>query len=209
MSATIGIDAATTTGLAIIDGDDVRTLSVRIPLADITRRVDTLRTLIGTAAIGSVAIEQPYTGRHASAGLTVAKHVAMWEAAAHTLRLRVVRMTPSEWRRHTIPGVVGREKCKLAQRKWALRVYGVDVTEDEADALGLAYAAARTAQPLTLDDVHARITAAGVPMTLPQLRDAVRDGRFPSPDVATSKRSRWWHAATVDGWVAAVTVSAP
>ena len=204
-AATIGVDPATTTGLALIDGTTCRTMSVRIPLGDITRRIDTLRTLAGDTLVDAVAIEQPYAGQHAGAGLVVARHAAMWEAAAHTLQLRVVRMAPSEWRRHTIPGVVGREKCKAAQVKWAARVYGVTVSDDEADALGLAHAASRTVRPLTFDEVHQRVTSRGVPISVASLREAIRDGRFPAPDVTTSKRSRWWHAATVDGWIAKAT----
>jgi Holliday junction resolvasome RuvABC endonuclease subunit len=203
MAAYLGIDPATRTGLAlIVDATTVRTRRVCIPADDHAAHVAALREIIGDATVARAGIETQYIGRHAGAGLSVVMHRAAWDAACVDLGIDVAHMAPDEWRRYTVPTVRGRDAAKQAQRAWALRKFGVDVTDDEADALGLAFAASVHDDRMTTADVASYLRARGYAFTDSQFRARVRAGTFPPPDTNAGPKARWWRRSTVAAWIA-------
>jgi hypothetical protein len=134
----LGIDPGARAGLAVIEPDRVWTRTARA--RDIIAARNELASLGVTPR--AVGIEGQYVGRNARSSLSVARNAEMWRCAAELLGWRVLPLVePNKWRSRGPSAAVSkpREQAKAAVLAWARRVYGVDVSVDEAEALGIAH----------------------------------------------------------------------
>lgn len=144
----IGIDAAIVkTGIGVVDGD-------AFVASSLVRGTKASGIALEAKALNArhvarlAAIELPYHGQNADTTIKLSMAVGQWKQALEWEGISVVLYRAGEWQRSVL-GVSPRAKRKerkAAAVTWAMRVLGVKVCEDEADALGLAFYAARMAK---------------------------------------------------------------
>ena len=100
-----------------------------------------------------VVVEEPFAHpRYPLTGMTLAKLCGRWVQELERAGFGVVTVPPSMWQPAVLPGFTPRMRSaerKDAAQALALREFGVTVTPDEADAVGLALYAARNVRTKT------------------------------------------------------------
>lgn len=147
----VGIDSAETSGLAVVvrDGAGERLLfhgSTQIrTAADVAAVVDQLAAY----APDLVAVEEPFVHpAQPLAGLVLARLCGRWLQALEGRGLATVTVPASMWQTRVLPGITSRSRSperKAAAVALAQQRFGVQVTEDEADAIALALYVVRNA----------------------------------------------------------------
>jgi hypothetical protein len=149
----LGIDSATTAGWAVVDGErliEYGTVDARDPI----RVWQLAGHLVVAHAPALAVIEDSYLGRGAHANVATAKLlsrlIGRWEMALAARGVRAELVLPQAWQTATLagflpPGRVKRDDRKRAAAAWAKATYGVTITGDAADAVGLATYASRRA----------------------------------------------------------------
>lgn len=89
-----------------------------------------------------VALEDAFfSPKEPSAGLVLARLLGRWMQVFETRGLTCVCIPAPMWRRGVLRGLLRprapRDECKRAAVTWARASFGVEVTHDEADAIGL------------------------------------------------------------------------
>lgn len=133
---TVGVDLATTTGLARLDNG---TLAARgtVKAADYT---DVLSITAFCQGADLVAIENVYCGANVATAIKLATLRGRLIQSLDCGGIPWVLCAPSTWRKATFKPApkTKRKALKAASQAWALATYGIEVGEDVADAIGLA-----------------------------------------------------------------------
>ena len=158
----IGIDSAELSGLAVVARDPgARERVVYSAVATVTTAADVEAIVHQLAAHAPdlVVVEEPWVHpRMPLAGLVLARLCGRWLQALETRGLTTVTIPASMWQPGLLGGPKGllgaratRPQRKAAAQTWVRSVFGIDATEDQADAICMAtYAlrnASRTAPP--------------------------------------------------------------
>jgi Holliday junction resolvasome RuvABC endonuclease subunit len=99
--------------------------------------INELALVVGEVDI--VAIELPYLGKNVNTLRVLARLFGRFEQAFEPTGAEIVEVTAQHWQ-HRILGRFGgvrRESLKPAAIMWARATFGVQLTEDEADAAGV------------------------------------------------------------------------
>lgn len=147
----VGIDCATTTGWAIVErvagretlkGHGLLNLKRPDPWNPVAWLALQSRPLGGPGP-DVVAIELPWLGKNPHTLEVLARYCGRFEQAFAGVPTRLV--SASEWQSKILGRFGGkkREGLKRAAVLWAKGSFGVEVSEDEADAIGLAVFALR------------------------------------------------------------------
>ncbi len=153
------VDPATKSGIAIWDGDQLRRTAIIRPVGasgkytrsgtpplSYARRFEAWKHLSDIAAYG-VVVERG-AGRFAAAIRSQGKICGYIEACCDLYSRPYVEVVVSEWRRvmkedHGVSFPKDSKRCKALSRKLVKELYGLDVTDDESDAVLLGRAAMR------------------------------------------------------------------
>jgi Holliday junction resolvasome RuvABC endonuclease subunit len=148
----VGVDSAEFTGLAVVDRDSEGREHlehhgrVRIHTgADVEVAV----AMLAGYQPDVVAVEEPFVHpRNPATGLALARLLGRWLQALDGRGLTAVTVPASMWQPAVLAGVT--RQTRSAERKQAARTFvrqgfGIEVGEDEADAIALATFIARTA----------------------------------------------------------------
>jgi Holliday junction resolvasome RuvABC endonuclease subunit len=148
----VGLDSAEQTGFAVVvrtdDGrellDDHGTVTVH-SAAD----VDATMEALALRRPDVVVVEEPFVHpRNPATGLTLARLLGRWLQAAEARGLTTLTVPASMWQPGILPGVTQRTRSaarKQAARAFVRERFGLEVGEDEADAIAMAAYVARTA----------------------------------------------------------------
>jgi Holliday junction resolvasome RuvABC endonuclease subunit len=142
----IGIDPAETTGIALLKADgaielvSIRTLRIRY------RPALSVHEAVGRFPEGAhVAIEDQFLGDSPSTLMRLVEHRTRWQQEAEAQGHQVALVAPRTWRTilRGMPGVgaIGTKRAawKAAAQDWCRRVFSTPASEDEADAICIAY----------------------------------------------------------------------
>lgn len=162
-SRVVGIDPAAHTGLAVLGRDErgrPRVVSHEVILLDgkkgepPAQAVDRVTRRFDPADVAVVAIEEQFLGKSPSTLVKLVETRTRWMQAFEALGHRVILVRPETWAKSSISGMPGgggtmhagakREIRKAAAKAWVKAVYGVDVGEDEADAICIGHHAMST-----------------------------------------------------------------
>lgn len=151
----MAIDAAMTSGIAVLSpGKECGSVCLYRPILygkvkTTTTDIVDVAILRALQAIGGpnlrLVVEYPYFGENAHSALMCCAVATRWETVAQLAGLRVDLVEASTWQTQQL----GRcQHGKRAQRKQLARsmvrgIFGLDVTQDEADALCMAVWALR------------------------------------------------------------------
>lgn len=146
----VGIDCATTTGWAIVErvagretlkGHGLINLKRSDPWNPITQLANESMRIEGEPDV--VAIELPWLGKNPHTLEVLARYCGRFEQAFAGTPTRLVRA--SEWQSKILGKFGGKKRAQLKRAVvlWVKGSFGVDVSEDEADAIGLAVYALR------------------------------------------------------------------
>lgn len=144
----VGIDSAELTGIAILRGRRI----VRRGLCRITGGVDIERAAdeIADFRPNLVAIEAPFVRVNPQTGLTLAELLGRWRQALERRWIETTTVLASTWQPEVLAGRItsrsGRDARKAAAREWARETFGVELSEDVADAAAIAFWAQQRAR---------------------------------------------------------------
>jgi Holliday junction resolvasome RuvABC endonuclease subunit len=150
----LGLDSAEATGYAVVERDAAGERLVRygvVPARPAHAAADVAAAVAELAAVGPdvVAVEEPFIHpRNPSTGLVLARLLGRWLQALEARGLTTVTVPASMWQPGVLPGVTWATRSaerKAAAVAFARERFGVQATEDEADAIALAVYVARTA----------------------------------------------------------------
>lgn len=148
----LGLDSAERTGYAVVARDAGRSERLVRHGAMPARNagdVDAAIAMLVDASPDLVAVEEPFVHpRNPSTGLALARLLGRWLQAFESRGFATVTIPASMWQVAILPGVTQRTRSverKAASVAFARERFGVDVTDDEADAIALATWVARTA----------------------------------------------------------------
>jgi Holliday junction resolvasome RuvABC endonuclease subunit len=152
-----GIDSAELTGFAVVVAEPGgRERLLRHGTLKIRKAADVERAVAELAGDRPdlVAIEAPFIGVNVTTGLTLATLLGRWLQSWETRGVPTTTATASVWQTGVLSGLItpcsNRAERKAACRTWCKATFsgetrGVNLTEDEADAIGLATFAVRRA----------------------------------------------------------------
>lgn len=154
----LGLDSASTTGFALLDGE--RILESGTVDAREMKRIDVLAAFMCSRARPDlVAIEDNFLGINVNTVKVLSRIVGAWELAFAVRGVPTELVMASVWQKALLAGLPGGTKKRAAT--WVKATYGLKVSEDVADAIGIAAFVARR------EIVAARIRSAGA---MPQAR---------------------------------------
>lgn len=162
----LGIDCATKAGWALAEnhaGKETLTAHGVIDLSG--KRCLSISTVIyelvrDLPLVDVVGIELPYLGKNVVTLRTLSRLFGRFEQAFEPTGAEIVEVLATKWQ-HRVLGTFGgrkRDDLKKASKIWARATFGVVLTEDEADAAGIAVHVLRER---ALAEKVARATAAG------------------------------------------------
>lgn len=131
----LGVDVATKSGCAVY-GDGTVQSHWTCGIGDIADAINVCDEL----SVHVVALEMPFLGLNPNTLTTLARIHGRWEQEAERRGLRVIGVTAKEWQSAIL--ALGprakRKELKKASVANALRLWNKKMSEDEADAAGLA-----------------------------------------------------------------------
>jgi Holliday junction resolvasome RuvABC endonuclease subunit len=139
----VGLDSAAATGFAIIEetGAGRRLLHSGVLPAtswdEVARAVDELAAWRPDV----VVVEAPYVARNAHTGLQLAELLGRWLQSWEQRGIATITCQANKCQLAVLPGIhfrSDRAARKVAALALAKALFGVDLPEDEADAVGLA-----------------------------------------------------------------------
>lgn len=142
----LGIDCATKAGWALVESDSGKERLRGHGVLDLSgKRFLLISTVINeilevVPLVDIVAIELPYLGKNVVTLRTLARLFGRFEQAFEPTGAEIVEALATQWQ-HQVLGRFGgrkREGLKKASKLWARATFGVDLTEDESDAAGIA-----------------------------------------------------------------------
>jgi Holliday junction resolvasome RuvABC endonuclease subunit len=142
----VGIDSAELSGLAVVARPaGGREQLVHSGVATIRTAADVERIASELAAYAPdvVAIEEAWSHpAHPRAGLALATLCGRWLQAFESRGFTCVTIPASMWQPALLTGLMPsrakRPQRKLAAQAWCLATFGIEATEDEADAVAIA-----------------------------------------------------------------------
>jgi Holliday junction resolvasome RuvABC endonuclease subunit len=142
----LGLDSATRTGWALVQGEKLLEHGV-VNGAD-RKRQDLLAVYVcGKARPDLVVIEDNYFGKHVDVVKVLSRIVGAWELCFAVRGVDTELLMASTWQRELLTGLISNgsksDHRKKACALWVKQTYGVRVSEDEADAIGIATWVAR------------------------------------------------------------------
>lgn len=152
----LGIDCATRTGWALVERREGRELLLGHGVLDLDEDMwESIKGFaasvgargLGIGAFDVVAIELPWLGKNVDTTIKLARLCGRFEQALGFVdQVEVVRAVT--WQSAILGRFGGKKRdgLKKAARIWARAMFGVELSEDESDAAGIAVWAARTMQ---------------------------------------------------------------
>ena len=144
----LGLDSASLTGWALLDGE--RLIERGTVKADEPIKISEFATRLATSDYlrpDLVVIEDSYLGENVVTVKLLSRILGRWEQAFSTYGVPSEIMMADTWQQHVLAGLITRkskrEERKAACRQWVHITYGIRVTEDVADAIGIATWVAR------------------------------------------------------------------
>lgn len=146
----LGIDCATKSGWALVDRENGRERLLDRGVVDLSGSKGRPSELISglvqhiirvTPLDGlPVAIELPYLDKNVVTLRTLARFCGRWEQALGVYGADVELIMADHWQRVILGHLGGRKRAdrKAAAKLWALGTFGARLTQDEADAAGVA-----------------------------------------------------------------------
>jgi Holliday junction resolvasome RuvABC endonuclease subunit len=147
----VGIDSAELSGFAIVQRAGVDERLIRHGVAAVRTAADVERVVADLVGTGPdvVAVEEPFIHpRNPATGLALARLLGRWLQVFEGRGLATVTVPASMWQTAVLPGVTRRTRSaerKAAAQAFARERFGVEVTEDAADAIAMATWVARNA----------------------------------------------------------------
>lgn len=154
----LGLDSATNCGWALLGRDGGREALIECGVLDLSidaaLKIEALANRAVDHGVQMVAIEDNYLAlKPGKANPAVLKFlsrlVGRWEQAFERRRVPTSLVMPEEWARAVLTGLIHphskRDERKRSATTWARGTFGVRVTSDAADAIGIAAFAARRA----------------------------------------------------------------
>jgi hypothetical protein len=150
----LGIDSAELTGFAVVtSGPGGRETLLRHGVFKIRAAADVevaVVDLVGGTLPDLVAIEAPFIGQNVTTGLTLATLLGRWLQALEIRGVPTTTVTANVWQIGILTGLIT-QRSRRAERKaaacgWSKATFGVALSEDEADAAGIATWALRHAR---------------------------------------------------------------
>lgn len=149
----VGIDSATRSGVATVHGE--RTGDVRLlhhgtfngtrasSVQNVTASLSHLADFCSRGPVDHlVVIEEPYLDKNPRTAMLLARITGRWLQALETAGHPVELVQPSTWQQGLLAGLITprspRAQRKEAARRYVKAEFGVDVSEDEADAICIA-----------------------------------------------------------------------
>jgi Holliday junction resolvasome RuvABC endonuclease subunit len=142
----LGIDSASRSGWALVQGE--RLIEHGTVNGADRKRQDTLAAYVcGKTRPDLVAIEDNYLGANVNVVKVLSRIVGAWELCFAVRGVDTRLVMGSVWQKALLTGLIdfGTKSTarKAACALWVKATYGVKVSEDEADAIGLATHVAR------------------------------------------------------------------
>jgi Holliday junction resolvasome RuvABC endonuclease subunit len=160
----LGIDSASRAGWALVQGEKLLEHNV------VTEATNRLRQDALAAYVCSknrpdlVVIEDNFLSANVATLKVLARMVGAWEMSFAVRGVETTLMIPESWRAATVKALVPKKPVradwKLAAKTWVRSTYGVTVGEDEAEAICMASAVART---MAFDQRIRRAEAGSIP----------------------------------------------
>jgi Holliday junction resolvasome RuvABC endonuclease subunit len=145
-----GIDSAETSGYAVVEAGPRERLITHGTF--VIRRGGDVEQAVAALTEHRpdvVAIEEPFIRANPHTGLALAVLLGRWLQGFERQGIATTRVLASTWQIAILSGLIdrtsNREQRKKAARTWARSVFAVDLSEDAADAAGIACWAARRA----------------------------------------------------------------
>jgi Holliday junction resolvasome RuvABC endonuclease subunit len=141
----LGLDQATKTGYAIFKDGMLEQYGVidASSTNDFTQRIVLIKNetqkLIQKYKISAVALEEVTYQRNPNTLKKLSKLLGVLEVSLLEQRLAYDILTPSEWRSACAISGTKRKEQKKNTQKWVENKFGMVVSEDEADAIGIGW----------------------------------------------------------------------
>jgi Holliday junction resolvasome RuvABC endonuclease subunit len=138
----LGIDAATTTGWAVVgpEGSRMKVLAHGRMTADWSGIEQLLAGLVVPVEVA--AVESPYLDKNPDTTITLARIVGRFEQVLDRRGVRTELVKAASWQQGLLDRLIRpsstRAQRKFAAKLWVRASYRLDVSEDEADAICLA-----------------------------------------------------------------------
>jgi Holliday junction resolvasome RuvABC endonuclease subunit len=141
----IGVDSAEVTGLAVVTRDargERLVLNTTVTIAG-AADVESAAKRLAVYSADVVVVEEPFVHpRNPATGLVLARLLGRWLQAFEVRGLTCVTTPASMWQPAMLSGLLparaDRGARKAAALRWVRSTFGVEVTEDEADAITMA-----------------------------------------------------------------------
>ena len=140
----LGIDCATTCGWALVDNTAGKERSLGRGVLDLSRstqeKVEDLANLARSMKPDVVVVELPYLDKNVVTLRTLAMLAGRFQQAFEVAGFPVELLMATQWQSSVLGRFGGRKRegLKKAAVLWARATFGVAMTEDEADAHGIA-----------------------------------------------------------------------
>lgn len=140
---TLGVDAAGSSGWAIVDtsAGRPRLVSYGVCRAQHDHIIDVVETAFAHH-VEVAAVEWPYVDKSPAVAIKLGVIVGRWAQELDRVRIPWKGHNAQSWQAGLLAGLIGaaspRDQRKAAAARWVKAEFGVIVTGDEADAIGLA-----------------------------------------------------------------------
>jgi Holliday junction resolvasome RuvABC endonuclease subunit len=137
----LGLDAASTTGWAVVDGRNATPALLTWGAVDARTHHAAIAVVENARALGvaMAAVETPYVDKNADTAIKLGIVVGRWAQELGRAGIPWKGWKAQQWQFHVLKGMVGpgapRAQLKAAAARWVKITYGYDVGEDEADAI--------------------------------------------------------------------------
>lgn len=164
----LGLDSASTTGWALVQGEKL--LEHGLVNASERRRQDTLAAYVCSRHRPDIAvIEDNYFGKNVDVVKVLSRIAGAWELAFAVRGVDTRLVMGSVWQKALLTGLIDNGSVSAARKaacaRWVKATYGLKVSEDEADAIGLATYVARE---MAYNDRLSRATSGTIKGPIPQ-----------------------------------------
>jgi Holliday junction resolvasome RuvABC endonuclease subunit len=140
----LALDSAEVTGFAVVACENGTEVLLRHGAVTVKTASDVETAAGGLAREGAhlAVVEEPFVHpRNPATGLVLARLLGRWLQAFETKGVPTATIPASMWQTKVLPGVTWRTRSadrKMAAVTFARATFGVDVSEDVADAIAMA-----------------------------------------------------------------------
>ena len=142
-----GGDVATRAGWAIVQGDGGHEAILETGIVSpsdppVCQQIENVVSRAFRQGVELAVLERPYLDRNVATMEVLARLLGAWEHSCAIRGLDVVLVRASEWQSAILRGLINqaskRAQRKRAARMWVKASFGVELGEDESDAVALA-----------------------------------------------------------------------